>query len=120
MGAPGEELFNLMYTPLPSPDVIFEEGDYLFDSDLQVIHTPGHTPGSVCLFSESHQLLFTGDTLFFEGVGRTDMAGGDADALVSAIREKIFVLDDAVRIFPGHGPFSTLEREKRNNPYVRA
>lgn len=84
--------------------------------DLEVIHTPGHTPGSISI--KCGNLLFSGDTLFFEGVGRTDLPGGDPDLLKVSIREKLMVLDDPVRVFPGHGPETTIGHERKNNPYL--
>jgi hydroxyacylglutathione hydrolase len=86
--------------------------------ELGVVHTPGHTPGSVCFVSGD--LCFSGDTLFRGGVGRTDLWGGDTDALVSSIRERLYALNGAVEVVPGHGPSTTIDREKRQNPFVRA
>ena len=86
------------------------------DIDLQVIHTPGHTPGSICL--KCGDILLTGDTLFCEGVGRTDFPYGSEDDLFKSIKEKIMVLDGKTKIFPGHGPPSTIEHERENNPFL--
>lgn len=83
---------------------------------LEVIHTPGHTPGSICLKIDS--VVFTGDTLFFEGIGRTDFPQGDEKRLIKSIREKLFVLPDEMIIYPGHGPSSTIGHEKNNNPFL--
>lgn len=83
---------------------------------LEVIHTPGHTPGSICLKGEG--VIFTGDTLFCEGVGRTDFAYGREEDLTRSIKEKLFTLDDDYIIYPGHGPDSTIGREKLNNPFI--
>ena len=84
---------------------------------LEVIHTPGHTPGGISL--RCGDMLFSGDTLFLEGVGRTDLPGGSTEALVKSIREKLFVLSDDVRVFPGHGPETTIGFEKRYNPFLK-
>jgi glyoxylase-like metal-dependent hydrolase (beta-lactamase superfamily II) len=84
----------------------------------RVIHTPGHSPGSVCLWFPEDRALFAGDTLFAGSVGRTDLPGGDGEALVRSIRERIFPLGDDVRFFPGHGPPGTLGEERRGNPFV--
>ena len=85
---------------------------------LEVIHTPGHTPGGICLFTPGH--LITGDTLFVGGVGRTDLPGGSAPVLLRSIRERIYVLADDTRVWPGHdygpAPSSSIGREKRENP----
>lgn len=113
----GHERFDDAIRNMPNADIYVEDGDMLFEADLQVIHTPGHTPGSICIYSESQELLFTGDTLLFEDIGRTDIPGGDKKALIKSIRERIFPLPPATRIFPGHGPFSALEREIRHNPF---
>lgn len=117
------ELFlslNIEIHSIPKVDIILSEGDTLFGSDLTVIHTPGHSPGGISLYSESQNFLFSGDTLFFEGVGRTDLPGGDLNLLMKSIHEKILNLPDETRVFPGHGPFSTIEREREHNPFIRA
>jgi hydroxyacylglutathione hydrolase len=115
------ELFlslNIEIHTIPEPDIILHEGDKLFGSDLTVLHTPGHSPGGISLYSESQKFLFSGDTLFFEGVGRTDLPGGDMEELIKSIHEKLLILPDETRVFPGHGPFSTVERERQHNPFL--
>lgn len=109
---------NIEINTIPEPDIILKEGDTLFDSDLTVIHTPGHSPGGISLYSESQNFLFSGDTLFFEGIGRTDLPGGNTETLIKSIREKLLQLPDDTRVFPGHGPFSTIEREREHNPFI--
>ena len=109
---------NIEIHSIPEADIILTEGDTLFGSDLTVIHTPGHSPGGISLYSESQKFLFSGDTLFFEGVGRTDLPGGNMEILIKSINEKILNLPDETRVFPGHGPFSTIERERQHNPYL--
>jgi glyoxylase-like metal-dependent hydrolase (beta-lactamase superfamily II) len=84
--------------------------------DLEVIHTPGHTPGSICL--KAAGVVFTGDTLFCEGIGRTDLAYGSEEDIMRSIKEKLFVLNDDYIIYPGHGPSSTIGDEKLNNPFI--
>jgi glyoxylase-like metal-dependent hydrolase (beta-lactamase superfamily II) len=84
----------------------------------RVLHTPGHSRGSCCLWFEKAQTVFVGDTLFAGSVGRTDLPGGDFGDLERSIREKLFGLGDAVRFFAGHGPGGTLGDERRNNPFV--
>jgi len=100
------------------PDRLLEDGDHVTfgASQLQVMHTPGHTPGSICLVGEG--LLFSGDTLFAGDVGRTDLPGGDEEALLRSLR-RLLALDDSIVVHPGHGPSSTMGREKRFNPYLR-
>ena len=84
--------------------------------ELRVIHTPGHTPGSICL--KYGDILLTGDTLFCEGVGRTDFPYASEQDLFESIRKKIMVFDGKTKIFPGRGPASTIEHEKENNPFL--
>ncbi|MEA1911561.1 MAG: MBL fold metallo-hydrolase [Spirochaetota bacterium] len=109
---------NIEIHSVPNVDIILSEGETLFGSDLTVIHTPGHSPGGISLYSESQNFLFSGDTLFSEGIGRTDLPGGDAEILIKSIQEKLLNLPDDTRVFPGHGPFSTIEREREHNPFI--
>jgi hydroxyacylglutathione hydrolase len=81
-------------------------------SVLRVIHTPGHSPGSVCLLAEG--FLLSGDTLFFEGVGRTDLPGGDHRRIEASIRDRLMILPDDLEVLPGHGPLTTIGRERAN------
>ena len=118
LGAEFHPLFHSFLENLPEADVLLEEEQFILDTDLQVIHTPGHTPGGISIYSESDLILFSGDTLFFEGVGRTDLPGGNSDQLRSSILDKLFSLPDETRVFPGHGPFTSIEREKNHNPFL--
>jgi hydroxyacylglutathione hydrolase len=111
--------FGVSADELPKADVRLKEGDRVFDMDIVVLETPGHTPGSVCFYAEKEGVLFSGDTLFFDGVGRTDLPGGSEKKLRESIQKKIAVLPPEIRVFPGHGPFTTLEREKRGNSYFK-
>jgi hydroxyacylglutathione hydrolase len=86
--------------------------------EATVLHTPGHSPGSVCLWFPADRILFTGDTLFRGSVGRTDLPGGDTETLLRSIREKLFPLGDDVRFYPGHGPAGTIGEERRMNPFA--
>lgn len=104
---------------LPPPDEYLSDGMQIMDTDLYVIHSPGHTPGSVCIYSEERSALFSGDTLFFKSIGTTDIPDGSSDQLIETIRTKLFTLPPETRLFPGHGPLSTVEREKNNNPALR-
>jgi hydroxyacylglutathione hydrolase len=88
----------------------------LLGVSFKVFHTPGHSPGSVSFLYENH--LFGGDVLFKMGVGRTDLPGGSERILLDSIHNKLFKLDDAVKVYPGHGPRTTIGYEKANNPYV--
>ncbi|MEK6732020.1 MAG: MBL fold metallo-hydrolase [Candidatus Omnitrophota bacterium] len=84
--------------------------------NLEVIHTPGHTPGSICL--KGDKVIFTGDTLFCQGIGRTDFAYGSEEDIMCSIKERLFTLGDGYIIYPGHGPDSTIGFEKANNTYI--
>lgn len=118
LGLGGDGPFEQLFSPMPEADIIIEEGDVLFESDLTALHTPGHTCGSVSLYCESQNILFSGDTLFFEGIGRTDLSDGDGKQLLASIKEKLFHLPPLTRVFPGHGPDTTLEREINHNPFL--
>ncbi len=84
---------------------------------IKVIHTPGHTRGGVCYLIGDN--LFSGDTLFYNSIGRTDLEGGDYETLISSIKQKLLVLDENIKVYPGHGPSSTIGSEKQNNTYLR-
>jgi len=118
LGAEFQSLFRDFLAKLPQYDFILKEGDTILDTDLTVIHTPGHTPGGISIYSENDSILFSGDTLFFEGIGRTDLPGGDGSLLLKSIREKLFTLPENTRVFPGHGPYTSIEREKNHNPFL--
>ncbi|MCK4537121.1 MAG: MBL fold metallo-hydrolase [Desulfuromonadales bacterium] len=111
-------LFGLTSTPSPEADRLLEDGDRIEFGELSfdVLHVPGHSPGGICLFCQGH--LFAGDVLFAGSIGRTDLQGGDHDALVAGIRKKLFALPDETLVHTGHGPDTTLGQEKRSNPFV--
>lgn len=106
----------------PGADCRLSDNDIveIGETHLKVIHTPGHTPGSICLYADGH--LFTGDTLFVGAVGRTDMPGGSSKQLLASIRNKLYTLPDDTRVWPGHDygdtPSSTIGREKAENPFT--
>ena len=118
LGINMEDILGGTMPLFPEPDIILKDGNRVMDSGLITIHTPGHTAGSICFYSEPHGILFSGDTLFFEGVGRTDLSDGDGDAILKSIRERLFSLPEETRVFPGHGPNTTIEREMKNNPFI--
>ncbi|MGH9476614.1 MAG: MBL fold metallo-hydrolase [Terriglobales bacterium] len=91
----------------------------LAGTSLEVLETPGHTPGSVSLYVPSEALLFAGDTLFAGSVGRTDLPGGDGVALQRSLRGQLLTLPDATAVVPGHGPLTTIGCERRSNPFLR-
>lgn len=109
--------------PGPTIDDPLEDGQTIpFGAAASlVIHTPGHTPGSVCFSVQTPDgmLLLSGDTLFQMGVGRTDFPGGSWEQLQASIRERLFTLEDATRVIPGHGPETTIGAERRDNPFLR-
>ena len=106
--------------------IIQKPADFLLDKlnfsvsignyDVVIIHTPGHTPGSICLRLGNY--LFSGDTLFCNSVGRTDFEGGDFSILINSIKEKLLPLDEDLVVLPGHGPSTTLKRERKENPFL--
>ncbi len=100
-------------------DILLKEGDVLTFGKyrLQVLHTPGHTPGGISLVLEDHTYVYAGDLLFAGSIGRTDFPGGNYDALINAVRTKIFPLGDNYTVFPGHGPVTTVGQEKQYNPF---
>lgn len=102
-----------------SYDIELKEGDVLSIGNikLKIIHTPGHTPGGICIVGD--QEVFTGDTLFAGSIGRTDFPQGNMKKLLSSIKNKLFVLPGDTKIYPGHGPSSTIEQEKNTNPFFR-
>jgi len=89
--------------------------------EFEVLHIPGHTPGGAAflLRKSVNKIVFTGDTLFCQGIGRSDLAGGSEEELIRAIKEKLLVLPDDTVIYPGHGPSSTIAEERKNNPFLQ-
>ena len=112
------QAYGLTVSPSPDPDKFLDEGDVFSvgEQSFSVFHVPGHSPGSICLLSDGH--LFVGDVLFAGSIGRTDLPGGDFDALVEGVREKLFRLPADTIVHPGHGPDTTIGREKQMNPFV--
>lgn len=110
--AKGTSLFGQEMPPGPEPDVLLQEGDMVEVEQvrLSVLHTPGHSPGSICLLGEG--VVFSGDTLFCGGMGRTDFPGGSYQALLRSIKEKLLGLPRDTLVYPGHGPCTTIGRER--------
>lgn len=108
----------------PAADMHFKDGDILKAGNLEfkVIHTPGHSPGSVCIFGNG--IVITGDTLFIDGIGRTDLPGGSYQVLIQSLRDKVMPLPDDTKVMPGHhygpSPVATIGEQKRTNPYLAA
>lgn len=114
-------MFGLVAGPPPPPDAPLSDGEMVRFGDcaMRVIHTPGHTPGSVGFLLEGdHPVLFAGDTLFRRSIGRTDLPGGDTDAILASIRGRLFTLPGATPVVCGHGPGTTIEEERRLNPFA--
>ncbi len=116
-------MFNAWgFEPAPPADGFLEDGQVLKVGNLsfEVIHTPGHSPGSICIFGKG--IVVTGDTLFIDSIGRTDLPGGDYDLLMHSLRTRIIPLPDETTVLPGHDygprPTDTLGRQKRTNPYL--
>jgi glyoxylase-like metal-dependent hydrolase (beta-lactamase superfamily II) len=114
------EMFGLNLEEPPLPDILItEESDLnLGNSKLKFLFTPGHTPGEFCIYLKDERICVTGDVLFKEGIGRTDLWGGNYDTLIKSIETQLFSLPDDVEIYPGHGESSTIGHEKQNNPFL--
>jgi glyoxylase-like metal-dependent hydrolase (beta-lactamase superfamily II) len=110
--------FGVSVENSPPCDQTLEEGDTVSFGDitLKIIHTPGHTPGGISLYTNG--IVFVGDTLFAGSIGRTDFPGGDFNTLISSIKTKLFNMEDDMRVFSGHGPETSIGVEKRHNPFV--
>jgi len=105
--------------PPPDPDIVLKDGDIVEVGDLKftVLHTPGHSPGGICLYGNG--VVFVGDTLFNLSVGRTDFPGCSHDVLIDSIQRKLIVLPEDTTVYPGHGPKTTIGDERRHNPFLR-
>lgn len=114
-------MFGVSITPSPAPAEYLDEGDTIRfgNSELEVLFTPGHSPGEVSLFCRKENFLIAGDVLFLQSIGRTDLPGGDYNTLIKSIKEKLLPLGDAVKVFSGHGPETTIGYERKNNPFLR-
>lgn len=114
-------LFGITMKNPPEEMEILREDDIIEfgNSELKVIHVPGHSPGSVAFYGKEDKILIAGDIIFEGSVGRTDLPGGNQDLLISGIMEKLMVLEKDVKIFPGHGGSTTVGMEKRTNPFLR-
>jgi len=104
----------------PEPTAFLEEGDVVKfgNTALDVLFTPGHSPGSICFYDKETQTVIAGDVLFQGSIGRTDLPGGNFDTLINSIRQKLFTLDDRVKVYPGHGPPTGIGFEKKHNPFL--
>jgi glyoxylase-like metal-dependent hydrolase (beta-lactamase superfamily II) len=122
LSAPARMLTSLGISPIkspPRPDRLLKDGDHIDVGDLhfEVLHTPGHSSGGICLSGRG--VVFSGDTLFNLGIGRTDFPGMSHERLMKSIREKLMVLPDETIVYPGHGPSTTIGDERRGNPFLQ-
>lgn len=113
-------IYNVNYDVSPDITEYLAEGDLLKfgNTALEVLFTPGHSPASISFFHRESQQLISGDVLFQSSIGRTDLPGGDYDTLINVIKTKFLVLDDAVKVYSGHGPMTTIGAERRMNPFL--
>jgi glyoxylase-like metal-dependent hydrolase (beta-lactamase superfamily II) len=114
------EMFDIEIKTPPKPDQYLSE--YLFitlnQSEIKFLFTPGHTPGEFCIYLEKEKILISGDVLFKEGIGRTDLWGGNYNTLINSINTKLLALPNDVKVYPGHGEETTIGNEKKNNPFL--
>lgn len=121
-----DEKYNLSYLfseieTCKKVDIFLKDNDILCfcETKFKVIETPGHTLGSVCYYLESEKILFTGDTLFYRTIGRSDFPGGNSKELIDSIKNKLFSLDNNIYVMPGHGMITSIGAERKYNPFLR-
>ncbi|MFN2231945.1 MAG: MBL fold metallo-hydrolase [Anaerolineae bacterium] len=117
----GASVFGFQPVPSPPPDLLVAEGDTLSLGSvvLRVLHTPGHSPGSISLYDAEDGVVFVGDVLFWRGIGRADLPGGHWQTLLESIQTQLLILPDETRVYAGHGPSTTIGQERASNPYLR-
>lgn len=113
-------LFGVSYVPAPPPNFWLQDEEKILVGTKKgiTIHTPGHTPGSLCFYFPDEALLLSGDTLFRGGIGRTDLWGGDPAAIEESIRERLYTLHESTRVVTGHGPETQIGLEQHDNPFI--
>ena len=121
LGSASGQLWGLPFDNYEGELVYMNEGEpiRLGDDVLEILFTPGHSPGSVCFYSKAHKFLIGGDVLFNGSVGRTDLPGGDFKTLEQSIKSKLYTLPGDVIVYPGHGDSTTISREMKTNPFVK-
>jgi glyoxylase-like metal-dependent hydrolase (beta-lactamase superfamily II) len=114
-------IWQITLDPPPAPDHWLSEGQQLTVGELtlELLYTPGHAPGHVCFYLSEENVIFDGDVLFQGSIGRTDLPGGDYDTLIHSIRSKLLVLPDDTVVLSGHGPATTIGRERHSNPFLQ-
>ncbi len=114
------KMFGFETKPISPIDKFINENDSVKfgNTEMKIIHVPGHSPGHLVFYSEESKILIAGDVLFYGSIGRTDLPGGDYQTLISGIKEKLFVLPDETKVYSGHGPETTIGFEKHNNPFL--
>jgi len=112
--------WGLPFEPYEGDLIFLEEGSRvkLGQYELEVLLTPGHSPASISFYCASQRLVLSGDVLFYQSIGRTDLPGGDYETLITSIREKLFTLPEDVRVYPGHGGSTNIGYERKNNPFL--
>lgn len=113
-------VFGFEVERIITPTGFINEGEpiILGNDKLDVLYTPGHAEGSICLVNHEQKIVFTGDVLFNNSIGRSDMPTGDYDLLISSIKNKLLTLGDDYTVYPGHGPITTIGYERKNNPFI--
>lgn len=113
-------MYNLPFEPSPMPKSYLKEGEkvVLGEDELDILFTPGHSPGSISLYCAKQQFVIAGDVLFKQSVGRSDFPGGNFETLARSIRQQLYTLPDDTVVYPGHGPSTTIGFEKIHNPFV--
>ena len=114
------KMFGMVVEEIPEPQVYIDETNTLQfgNTTLQILYTPGHSVASLSFYETQTKQLISGDVLFYQSIGRTDLPGGNFDTLINSIRTKLFVLPDETVVYSGHGPKTTIGFEKMNNPFL--
>lgn len=114
------KMYGLNAAPSPQPSVFLNEGDIISfgNSTLEILFTPGHSPGSITFYNREQQVMIAGDVLFYGSIGRSDLPGGNSATLISSIKNKLIPLGDNYTVYSGHGPSTTIGFERMNNPFL--
>jgi glyoxylase-like metal-dependent hydrolase (beta-lactamase superfamily II) len=113
-------MYGIPYEASPLPKTFLNEGEFVKfgNTTFEMLFTPGHSPGSITFYNRENNFIICGDVLFYGSIGRTDLPGGDYDTLINAIKTKLFPLGDAVKVYNGHGPATTIGHERACNPFL--